>query len=424
PTPAPDSAPAFGPAADWEEEWERQAGARARRRRLALAAVGVVAILGLLGGALAILLRGDDGTSGSGAQPDPTEPSDPTGSADLATTVEEISAFVEEARGLEFREPVDVELAAGEEFEQRLLEDFDEDVEELEATGTLLTAFGLIDPSVDVVEAMRSLLGGGVVGFYDPETEELVVRGDDVTPYVRTTIAHELVHALDDQHFELHRPEYDDAPDEVGFGLSAVAEGDARRIEDAYRATMSDAELAEARREELALAAGLDITSVPLVLVQLLQSQYDDGQRFVESILDAGGQEALDRAFEDPPRTSEQVLDPDRYLEGEGRMQVPHPEPDGEVVDEGVVGQQLIQLVLIGAAEPDDAALAADGWGGDWSVVWRDGDRSCATMTVVGDTADDTEELREAFAQWAEEQDDATVSRGPEGTVTVEACAG
>src|SRR5690606_29911138 len=120
----------------------------------------------------------------------------------LATTVEEISAFVEEARGLEFREPVDVELAAGEEFEQRLLEDFDEDVEELEATGTLLTAFGLIDPSVDVVEAMRSLLGGGVVGFYDPETEELVVRGDDVTPYVRTTIAHELVHALDDQHFE------------------------------------------------------------------------------------------------------------------------------------------------------------------------------------------------------------------------------
>ena len=75
----------------------------------------------------------------------------------------------------------------------------------------------------------------GVVGFYDPETDELVVRGAALTPYVRTTIAHELVHALDDQHLDLDRPEYDEADDEIGFGFSSVVEGNARRVENAYR---------------------------------------------------------------------------------------------------------------------------------------------------------------------------------------------
>ena len=98
-----------------------------------------------------------------------------------------------------------------------------------------LEGLGLVEPDADLVESMRSLLGVGVVGFYDPETDELVVRGAALTPYVRTTIAHELIHALDDQHLDLDRPEYDEADDEVGFGFSSVVEGNARRIEDAYR---------------------------------------------------------------------------------------------------------------------------------------------------------------------------------------------
>jgi hypothetical protein len=427
----------------WQEAWDEESRARYRRRRVVLAVIGAVVIVGLLGGALAtILTAGDDDPSdltGQGepalpGQPDPGGPGgggsgSPPSEDELATVVEDISAFVEEERGLEFREPVDVELADDAEFEERLLADFEEDQEELEETGVLLAALGLVDPGEDVVEAMRSLLGAGVVGFYDPETAELVVRGANLGPYVRSTVAHELVHALDDQHFGLDRPEYDEADDETSFGFSAVVEGNARRIENAYMASLSEDERALADQEamDLAFDSAVDLLSVPPAMIALITAPYDRGEPFVEALLADGGQEALDAAYEAPPRTSEQVLEPDGYLASEEAVDVPHPRPAGEVLDEGMAGQLLIEIVLggpIGLGALGEGSEAAEGWGGDWAVAWRDGERSCATLTIVGDTEGDTDELRGAFDEWAAEQDGATVTGGSGEPVTVESCVG
>ena len=70
-------------------------------------------------------------------------------------------------------------------------------------------------------------------------------------------------------------------------------------------------------------------------------------------------------------------------------------------------------------------ATAATGWGGDWGVAWRDGDRSCVTANFVGDDVTETEEMRQAFERWAESHDDArVVPAGAGGPFTVESCAG
>ena len=145
-----------------------------------------------------------------------------------------------------FEREVTVELADDTEFEQRLLEDFDEDAADLAVAGRVLQAVGLVEPGTDVVAACRTLLGAGVVGFYDPATDELVVRGTSTSPYVRSVIAHELTHALDDQHFELDRPAVDEAADESAFGFTGLVEGNAVRAEQAYRDTFTEEE-AEAR---------------------------------------------------------------------------------------------------------------------------------------------------------------------------------
>jgi hypothetical protein len=359
------------------------------------------------------------GAAGSdGGRDDPLPSLPPASPAEVRAAVDEIGAVVERERGLAFVEPVAVELAGEGDFQQRLLDDFDDHADRLRDTAVLFEALGLIDPGTDLVESMRRLLGAGVVGFYDPETDELVVRGVALTPYVRTTIAHELTHALDDQHFDLHRPRYDDAPDEIAFGFRAVIEGNARRVEDAYRASLSDDERSTAAAEELALASGLDLAGVPLVLIDLISAPYRSGQRLVDALLGAGGQRALDAALADPPRTSEQVIDPDAYLAGEPRLEVPPPAVDGEIVDEGVTGQLLIELVLADELDDRAARRAATGWGGDWGVAWRDGERSCATLAVVGDDAGETAELREAFEAWAA----ARSARGLD--VTVEAQPG
>ena len=355
----------------------------------------------------------------AGVEPDSAEP--PT-QAELEAVVAEISSFVEQAEGLTFLEPVDVELVGEGDFQDRLLSDFDEDVDTLRQDEVLYTALGLIPPELDMVEAMRSLLGAGVVGFYDPETKELVVRGAGLTPYVRTTIAHELTHALDDQHHDLDRPEYDDAQDEIGFGFSAVVEGNARRVEGAYKDSLSDDDQVRAKAEELALASNFDFGSIPMVLVQLLGAPYELGQPLVQQIVEDRGNEGLAAVLADPPHTSEQVIDPDAYEAGEAAVDVPHPEPGGTLVDEGLVGELLIQMVLAPEIGGHDAGQAAVGWGGDWAVTWQDGDRSCAAVTIVGDDTGETEELRQAFDHWADGRDGVTIPPSGGGPFTVQSC--
>jgi hypothetical protein len=422
-----------------------------RRRRRWVGVAGAVAIVALLAASVAAAWTsvdeadddplsapaggdgsGGDGTGGEGSDGEGSagEPGPPASEAEVRAAVDEISAVVEMERGLAFTEPVDVELAGEGEFRRRLLDDFDEGVDELRQTEVILKAFGLVEPDVDLVEAMRTLLGAGVVGFYDPETDELVVRGTTLTPYVRTTIAHELTHALDDQHFDLDRPEYDDADDEIDFGFTALVEGNARRVEDAYRAGLSEEEQLDAAAEELSLGSDLDLGDVPLVLVDLITAPYGLGHDFVDDLIDDGGQDALDAAFRAPPRTSEQVIDPATYQAGEGAIAVPRPDVAGQVVDAGMAGQFLIQVVLADGLGANRAREAAAGWGGDSVVAWRDGQRPCATLAAVGDDAGETAELRNAFADWAGEPGpsaatapEVTIAPSGDGPVTVQSCA-
>lgn len=410
--------------ADLATEFERSIP----RRRWPVVVVGLAVVAALM--ASMVLVRsassGDDpGDAGAGDESaPPTTAPEPATEAEVETAVAEISEFVARERGLEFVEPVTVELAGEGEFQDRLLADFDEDAEDLRHTEVFLEGLGLVEPDVDLVEAMRSLLGGGVVGFYDPETAELVVRGAALTPYVRTTIAHELVHALDDQHHDLDRPEYDDADDEIAFGFSALVEGNARRVETAYLGSLSADEQEQATEEEVALGGDIDIGSVPLVLVDLIGAPYSLGEPLVDGLVADGGEAALVAAYADPPRTSEQVLDPARYVAREPAVDVPHPQVTGEVVDEGHIGQLMVLLVLADQIGIDVARDAATGWGGDWGVAWRDGERSCVTASLVGDDVAETEELRQAFERWAAAHEGAEVEpTGGGGPFTLESCS-
>src|SRR5919106_1644653 len=310
------------------------------RRRLWVAVAGAVVIVALLAASVAAawtsidesdrdpLSSPSDGSGEGGSDDEDTSPTEslpPASESDLRAAVDEISAVVERERGLTFTEPVVVELAGEGDFQRRLLEDFDEGVDELRQTEVLLKAFGLVE-------------------------------------------------------LDLDRPEYDDADDEIGFGFGAVVEGNARRVEEAYRATLSDEEQLDAAAEELALGTGLDLGDVPPVLVELISAPYGLGERFVDELIDEGGQPALDAAFDSPPRTSEQVIDPAAYRAGEAGAELPVPSGPGGGVDDGVAGPFLIQIVLAGELGDDQARAAAQGWGGDRVVAWRDGERSCVTL--------------------------------------------
>nr|MDQ3294048.1 hypothetical protein [Actinomycetota bacterium] len=379
----------------------------------------------------------DAETTTTEAGPEPTNGPTTTTTApteaDFDALIAEIQAFVSAERGLPFLRPVTVELAADEDFEARLLADFEEDEAELRVQGQVLEAVGLLEPGTDIVDAFRALLGAGVVGFYDPETDELVVRGTGASPYVRTVIAHELVHALDDQHFELHRPALEDVDDETGAGFTGLVEGDARQVEDAYRATFTDEEEAAASAEELELGSDPRIFDVPIALLESLQAPYTLGPGLITALREAGDQALLDAAFAAPPVSTEQLLAPETFVAGQLPVPVTAPAADGEVIDAGVLGALgLAQILGLGPVlNPGPIDPAILGWGGDRYVAWVDGNGlPCLRAAIVGDTPTDTDELRDALSDWADDPPffgfpvEATVTGGDGGApITLTSCS-
>ena len=400
--------------------------------------VGVAAVLGALVvlAGLVLLQRDDDGgdvasPAATTTAPPATAPSDtappstapgspetvpPSTSPDpgvepiacpagIPEPICDAAEFVQVETGRAFRQFPEVELLDAEAFEARRLSLMEEeDNEELEAVGQTFKAIGLLPLDLDVVATMEELRAASVAGFYDPESDQLVVRGREFSPLTRVVVAHELVHALDDQWFELHRPEYDELDTEAGFGFIAVAEGHARVIENAFRARLSTAEQADALREEFALLAGsgLDVFSSPPLLLESLAAPYVLGEDLVNAILEREGRAGVARAFEDPPRTSEQVLHPDAYRTGEPAIDVPAPPADGEVVDSHVMGEVGLQWWL-------ESAEQAEGWGGDRYVTWDSGTGVCTRVDLVMDTDADLAEVRRGFEEWAEAADRRTV---------------
>jgi len=334
----------------------------------------------------------------------------------------DIQRFVERERDLKFKTNVEVQLATTDELTRMLDEELAKEGPAIAESQQVLRALGLIPPTFDLAKAQRDLLDNTVLGFYDPETKKLVVRGTEVTPFVRDTLAHELTHALDDQWFNLDRPQLDTADDETSFGFTGLAEGDATRVEKAYLDSLSSGERAAIEKEQQDLVlAHPEILTLPQVLLDSLQEPYTDGPDLVQAILDAGDRPRLDSAFQQPPTTSEQVIDPDKFLDGEGAVAVAAPAADGAAQNKGALGAFMFEEILLGSSRTRDIDEAVTGWGGDSYVTWTDASgKACLRDTFVGDTTDDTQELADALKDWAGGVNaSVTAPAGQPGTFTI-----
>jgi len=338
------------------------------------------------------------------------------GDAGQREVIEELMGSVEKIRGLPFLHAVELTLLTDAEFGQRLLDDLETEVDpdEILLAERAWKALGLIEPQVDLYEALLAAYGGSVLGFYDPETGELVMRGVEMTPFVQGTLVHELTHALDDQHFNLDRPELDEdqGDTEASFGFTVLVEGSASWVEARWQAGLSASERAELAAEEAEFGADIDIGALPMALLIDLWLPYQFGPLLVAEIVAAGGLELLDAAFIKPPVSGEQVLHPSAFLGGDVPILVPAPpvggaEPGVQVLDSGVLGASTI-LEMLYQRDPEYLAVGDD-WGGDSYVLWADGDRSCLRADIVADDSDGLDRLMASLSVWAEHHDNADI---------------
>jgi hypothetical protein len=334
--------------------------------------------------------------------------------------VPEAERFVEDHRGLKFKEKVRVKHLADKAFSDRIIELQRADHADLDRQAKVLRALGLLRPDVDAEKAEEDLLGSGVVGFYDPETKELEVRGTTASVSVKHVMVHELTHALQDQWFSLPT-DGGSGNDDADLAYTTLIEGDAVRIENQYLNTLSSSDRDALQREESSQSG--PPSDVPPVLVELLQFPYVIGPRFTQAVVQAKGQPGLDDAFRNHPASTSQVLHPDRFLAGDAPPAPEEPPAGGTPFDHGTLGEVGIDLVLeglirSGGLTTQQVQAAATGWAGDRYVAWPQGNGYCVRDRFSMRTPADAAALSTALAKLAAANPNVTVQGGAQPVLT------
>jgi hypothetical protein len=326
----------------------------------------------------------------------------------LVAQVKSMLDRVARVRGLPIRREVPIRILARPAMLARIREQAAKDLpsEMLANQGEALAAFGLVPPDFDFVAGMFRLIEGQIAGFYVPEDGTMYLADDLAEAEAEETLAHELVHALQDQSYGLAQ-------------MIKVAEGDGDRVTAAHALVEGDAMSAMldvsvgsafavsegALRRLLALSTSMSAVGAtsPRVLTSSLTAPYADGFGFVQGLRRRGGWKAVDAAYGALPVTTEQLLHLDKLDAREPGVAVAVA-PVGALgegfrpVWNDVMGEQGLRIVLEDWAHRTKATAGAAGWGGDrMMVARRDGEGTrrgfAAAWQITMDTPKDADEV-------------------------------
>jgi hypothetical protein len=271
----------------------------------------------------------------------------------------------------------------------------DKDVQRLRRTEFVLKKFGLLPKDFDLQTFLVSLLEEQVAGYYDAKTKTVNLLDWVIPDLQRPVLAHELTHALQDQSFGLDKwlrrgeedldkkknlsPE-DFTKDEDSEARQAVVEGQAMVVLLDYmlapmHRTVSDSpDIVDSLSADMASggADSVQYRNAPIFLKESLTFPYRYGLEFEAEVLRARGkQQAFAVTFQNPPRTSREIMEPQTYLAGEHLA--PLPLPDFKTIfkgydrfDIGAIGEFDVYMLTEQYASEKDAKRIYPNWRGGY----------------------------------------------------------
>ncbi len=293
-------------------------------------------------------------------------------------------------------------------------------------------ALGLIPKELDLKREMLDFLESEVGGYYDPEKKRFFTVSDAVKEgdgdEVRTTedfvLAHELTHAIDDQHFDLKRLDDErmansDARDAFSnlvegsaneggaeqvicrLGIPASSSGPTGRsmvklLSWAVKESIGSPDAAEFLSDGNASAAKSFEESPPIIRDPLF-AHYTVGWELANRLRGEFGWDAIDQAYADPPESTEQVFFPERYIDRRDHpvaVALPAAPNGWRAVHEdtlGYLGTRIFLTQLLDGDAGDDAS----GWDGDRYVLWETGSGDALGWVSVWDREGDAESFED-----------------------------
>jgi len=305
--------------------------------------------------------------------------------ADFAAAADEVLHNMSEITGLTLLSPLKKTLRTRDEIRAYVIKQMDEDKDTAQryADAKAAEAFGLLPKNFDLDSFMVELLTEQIAGLYDPKAHEFYIADWIPLEDQRMVMAHELTHALEDQHFQIEgwlkaaRPN-----DDAELAREAFLEGSAMAAMVDYLLQGTGKSVNDMPEFDPSLLTG-DIGDTPSMkkappfIKDALVFPYFAGMKFTAASLKPNGWPALDKIFENPPVSTQQIMHPALYKSGHVPEKVALPDvqsrlgKDWKKLDDNLMGEFGWKEVLKQYLGEDRAAPLAAAWDGDRYLVYE-----------------------------------------------------
>jgi len=315
----------------------------------------------------------------------PPGASSTTTNAEFTAAADEVLQRMSEITGLKLRTPLKKTLRSREEIHAYVIKQMNEEKNPAEryAGERSAEAFGLLPKNFDLDTFMVDLLTEQIAGLYDPQAHEFYIADWIPLADQRVVMAHELTHALQDQHFEIEKWVKAARPnDDAELARESVLEGSAMAGMLDYMLQDSGHSLKDFPDIDPAMMVG-DMESSPMLqkapqfLKDALVFPYFGGLTFSVAFLKITGWSALPGVFAKPPASTQQIIHPEIYREGKvpEAMSVPPIEKnlgaDWTKLEENLMGEFGWKEILKQFLGEEKAKPLSAAWDGDRYALYE-----------------------------------------------------
>lgn len=329
--------------------------------------------------------------------------------AAIISTTDSVLKETSELRELSILRAVKSGAQSRSEIERMIMKNLDSDTTpaDLHAAEVLLHVFGLAPKEFEYRPFLIKLLTEQVAGYYDPKVQQFYLADWIDLEGQKPVMAHELTHALQDQHFNLKRFEkWPKGDSDAELAAHALIEGDATLAMTLYMAKHPLIALAFIKSLGNQGASSEQFNRSPRALRESLLFPYESGSNWATEVYRRGGWAMVSKAFAKLPQSSEQILHPEKYFSYEAPVKVAVPDlkpllgPTWKRIDQDVNGEWGLYLVLDEYLNnSSDSKEAAAGWGGDQYALYE-GAKPSDVFIAQFTTWDTSADARDFFAAY------------------------
>ena len=330
--------------------------------------------------------------------------------AALVAATSEVLQETSQLRELAVLRPVQSSAQSRAEIEHMIVANLDRETTtaDMHASEVTLKRLGLVPVNFELRPLIVRLLTEQVAGYYDPKEQQFHLADWIDVDGQRPIMAHELTHALQDQHFNLRRFEkWPKGDSDAELAAHALIEGDATLAMTFYVGSNPARGLSFLKSFMAAETSSHELEKAPRALRETLLFPYQEGLTWTRSLYQNGGWSAVSRAFKMLPQSSEQILHPPKYFIHEAPVKVSLPDLRPALgrgwrrIETDVNGEWSFYLILDEYLKSASTSKqAAAGWAGDRYASYESASGQCVYVSLSAwDTERDAREFFDAYAK-------------------------